>query len=80
MIQISKEDYFRLDKAKLLKHTKGNKNYYIANRQKSSRAKTYIVAEEYKILKFLYPERYEEDNNDKNNSKQSRQKFKPIKK
>lgn len=76
MIQISKTQFEELDKAKLLKHTKDNKNYYIGNRQKSSRAKSYFVCEEYKIMKFLYPEQFEEKEKDT----KTKQKFKPHKK
>lgn len=55
MIPVSKEQFEELKKAKLIKFKKGNRNFRICNLQKKARAKTYLVAEEKKIMEFLFP-------------------------
>lgn len=53
MILITREQFDRLEKAKLIRHDSMNKNYCIVNRNKKSKRKKYFVEENYKILNFL---------------------------
>ena len=60
MVRVSQSQKNKLEEAGLLKYRKVSNgieiespNFVVANREHKSRSKTYYVAEEYKILKFL---------------------------
>lgn len=53
MIQISKEQFDKLAKAKLLDYSKANKNFTVVNRNKKSKRKKYYVTALRSILSFL---------------------------
>jgi hypothetical protein len=52
MIQISREDFEKLRKAKLIRNGV-NKNYHIFNKDKRGSRKKYYIVEEKAILDFL---------------------------
>ena len=60
MVKVTQAQKEKLEKAGLLRHRKTSNgietqspNFVVANREHMSRAKTYYVAEEFRILKFL---------------------------
>ena len=53
LILITRDQFERLEKAKLIKHDAMNKNYCIVNKRKKSKRKKYFVEENFKILNFL---------------------------
>lgn len=53
MFRVSREKFKELRKAGLIQSGKTNKNYKVINKDKKSKRKKYLVAEEFKILKFL---------------------------
>lgn len=53
LIKVSKEEFERLEKAKLIDHSEMNKNYTILNRHKDSKRKKYYVEASRSILNFL---------------------------
>lgn len=53
MIIVNQDDFERLEKAKLIKHGRNEKNFRITSQKKKSNRKKYYVAETRQILLFL---------------------------
>ena len=53
MIIVNQDEFERLEKAKLIKHGKSEKNFRITSQKKKSHRKKYYVTETRQILLFL---------------------------
>lgn len=53
MIPVSRDEFDRLSKAKLIDYNKVDRNFRIVNKNKSGKRKKYYVVETKKILNFL---------------------------